>query len=96
MAIINKLQKTVEGKQAIINVINSKLNLDLKINCLWEDIEDILTSVNFVSDIPVMSIGDVSTMRQLLTEENIGKIFQYTGETSGEFVTGALYQVTEV
>jgi hypothetical protein len=47
-------------------------------------------------DIAVIDIDSTAAMNNALSEENIGKIYRYTGETNFLYVNGALYQVTEV
>lgn len=72
-----------------------KGNLELTAN----GIADVSDYATVTINVPSSSFGgDVESptdMEELLTEENIGKVYRYTGETNTNFVYGALYQVTE-
>lgn len=46
-------------------------------------------------EIEILNIESPDDMNTLLTYENIGKVYRYVGETTEDYVNGALYEVAE-
>ena len=82
------------------NLKEPKGNLEITVNGI-EDVSNYATvTVNVPTssvggDIAVIDVANQSAMELLLVEENIGKIYRYTGETNETFINGALYQVAQ-
>lgn len=50
-----------------------------------------------IKTIPVITdVSDAATLTAKLTEANIGNFYRYTGTATSDYVTGAIYQVTQV
>jgi type 1 fimbria pilin len=102
-AILNTEGKYCEENIKIVldeSIKQPKGNLELTVNGI-ADVSDYATvTINVPTsssggDIAVIDVESQSDMEQLLVEENIGKVYRYTGETNDKFVYGALYQATE-
>ena len=49
-----------------------------------------------IKTIPVITdVSDAATLTAKLTEANIGNFYRYTGTATSDYVTGAIYQVTQ-
>lgn len=56
----------------------------------------LLSRATVIVDVPPAAIMDISTAQEmdaLLTEENIGNAYRYTGETNGIYTNGNIYEV---
>lgn len=67
--------------------------LEVTANGLYDVYNYAKVNVN-VSSTPV-EVATASDMDALLTADNVGKIYQYTGVTDDTYTNGELYQVVE-
>lgn len=46
--------------------------------------------------IPIVDISDPDELTSMLTSNNVGKIYRYTGETNDTYTNGDLYEVVKI